>query len=340
MNDVVEPVHTRLIYRERRAQPPKGTGYGCAALFVLAVTVAGSGCDGPPDPVVEVRSPIIAGTPVVAGEHASVGALVSISSGPPYAPLCTGTLLDDSHVLTAAHCLATADAKDIGFVLSTDTESIGPGGILPARATYLHPQFTFSNTAPPLHDIGVLALARAAGVSYGVLPATPPSLAGQQLIIVGFGPSTRPLTTSYVETEGVASVVSVHDAEFTVGGGSSQPCFGDSGGPAFLPRGASFDVVGVASRAADREDSSCSQGAVYTSTAPYEPWLRQVVAADSVETAGDLQGCSVAPTGNPCVPSVAALVLGSLLLRRRRSVCIPQRLLQSSAPAPRCPSHD
>jgi secreted trypsin-like serine protease len=72
----------------------------------------------------------------------------------------------------------------------------------------------------------------------------------------------------------MTAVDAVSSAEFTVPAAPNpQPCFGDSGGPAFA-QGDRLYLVGVASRAALDTDDACAQGAVYTRVDVHADWIQ------------------------------------------------------------------
>ena len=87
--------------------------------------------------------------------------------------------------------------------------------------------------------------------------------------------------------------------EFTTGIGTArQPCFGDSGGPAYAVVGARSVLVGVVSRARVAGDTSCSLGSVLTRVDAHREWVDSIVAevrAHGGRGAVRVNGCSSRP---------------------------------------------
>jgi hypothetical protein len=108
--------------------------------------------------------------------HPNVGALVADwdpdSPGPDV--FCSGTLIAPTVFLTAAHCIASLEARGITevwvtFAAECDEDAASPGGLF-AGTPVAHPAFG-SGGASDTHDIAVVLLARApAGITPAQLP--------------------------------------------------------------------------------------------------------------------------------------------------------------------------
>ena len=91
--------------------------------MLFALTLSGFAfADAPPPP------PIVGGS--ATAEYAAVGALVAVDSrGDIAGSFCSGTLIDDAMVLTAAHCvdglleIQAMGYRDFEFVIGTDVFS-------------------------------------------------------------------------------------------------------------------------------------------------------------------------------------------------------------------------
>jgi trypsin len=158
---------------------------------------------------------------------------------------CTASVIEAHTVLTAAHCIAAVAPRKIRVWLGGSAYSQVTGG----RA---HPMFdpaTFAN------DVAVLTFFDAASVAPLVRETAAPSV-GDVIRVVGFGTTSAMASDSTTKRAGSAMISEVDPDAFTVRPAPSQPCHGDSGGPALTAAGT---IAGVVSNG----DSGCSDHAVY-----------------------------------------------------------------------------
>jgi hypothetical protein len=187
------------------------------------------------------------------GAHPMVG-LVLVPLGPGHTEACSGVLVAQNLLVTAAHCFPNGPQHVV--VSSTDAPRT-MDGFIPGFGVP-DPQF-----APPSHDLAVVALRP------GILPAGYPSaslpalgLADQlgnhaEDTIVGYGvtgfthlgdltganpggPLVPDPALAFVRSQATTSILPSNDnlsSEFVkLSGGRVGTCFGDSGGPHFIRR--------------------------------------------------------------------------------------------------------
>jgi hypothetical protein len=163
----------------------------------------------------------------------------------------------------------------------------------------MDPDFVSASAATSdLHDLALLILDQGyAGVKPAQLQTTPVVEEGQPLTIVGYG-RTAADGQSGLKTSATAIVAAVAPGQFEVrGDGAPQPCYGDSGGPAFTappeaPASAASQettVIGVVSRGASATER-CDAGAIYG---------RVDLRAGWIERACSGAGCSIADRDGP-----------------------------------------
>ena len=257
------------------------------------------GCD-----VVDLDSaaePVIGGRVVAAGEYPEVAALVN-DDGDPY---CTGTLIRDDAILTAAHCLV-AD-PDPAVTFANDAREIAGPPLVSITSAEAHPSFDFDRAVSPgvseYFDIAVLILAEPVG---GVAPARLPEVVdaeanlipGDEVELVGYGARVDDgsLSESGEKAQGVATIIAVGDNEVQISmPGEQQSCNGDSGGPTYLDiPGAGTRLVAVISRSADN-DAACDSGSVNTRVDAYLDFIDAALGGS--DPGGDSDGGSGGGSG-------------------------------------------
>ncbi len=182
------------------------------------------------------------------GEVLAVGAMLQRDrrSGE-WSNVCTGTLVTDTAVLTAAHCViemtGVVPASRVRFAVGRDAAS--PEATIDVREVRPNPAYRPWGREQARADQALLLLARPASeAAPGIAPIRvnhdplPPEFVGSLVQNVGYG-STTPEggDDNTLRWWTVEVVTELTEFDFTVyGGGVSAVCFGDSGGPALRMR--------------------------------------------------------------------------------------------------------
>jgi secreted trypsin-like serine protease len=193
----------------------------------------------------------------------SVVALVAIQDGSE--ALCTGTILNDQSVLTAAHCIASP--QEMLVVFGPNVKSAAPDKRRKVLSYKRHP------TA----DLAIVHFT--GGLPDGYSPVTLMNSghsvrAGSEVLMMGYG------VTDGLRHKGAgvlretrSLVLNFTSNAIVTDGRQSSVCFGDSGGPAFVQsEGGEWSQVGVAHAVSDQ---ACDQASIHTRVFPYEAWIRE-----------------------------------------------------------------
>ena len=195
------------------------------ALAVLTVIAAAL--------TVTAAADAILGGSLDSGRHPAAGALL-VPGADGLVPECSGVLVAPRVFLTAAHCTNAALADGGAYVVFGD--SLDPATWQPIHGTAVSDPAYGHDAADPA-DLGVVLLDRPAPVARAAIGAAP---SGGDVESVGYGYSGRTGNKSFTydgarhaaslpissETKTLLRLSSHDDAAL---------CFGDSGGPQYLP---------------------------------------------------------------------------------------------------------
>ncbi|MCA9611225.1 MAG: S1 family peptidase [Sandaracinus sp.] len=218
-----------------------------------------------PDPGA-AASPIINGTRTT--EYPDVVAVVQ-TSGDFIAGLCTGTVIGNTTVVTAKHCIYSGTTR-----ISTSSLRVFIGNSTPNRISSASASFrtvTAIATTPGPYtdddltngtDIAVLTTGSAIGTPIREV-ARSTARRGAPITIVGFGRNSVSSGASGTKYVGTTNVGDTYVQVFQTMG-TSRTCQGDSGGPAFDAAGR---LIGVTSFGVD--ERCAVDMSFYTETAPH-----------------------------------------------------------------------
>ncbi len=207
--------------------------------------------------------------------------------------LCTASILSDSILVTAAHCVEN-DASKIAVLFGRDLNArqFEVRRVLAHRVSPLWPyrQNQFQNNG----DIAVVRFTGGLPAGYAPIQMLENSkllIENSNLLLAGFGAAkvvigTDPLTgkpvSDHIESgtlrfvtttlKSITFSVSELVIENSKGKGA---CHGDSGGPAYSVINGKLTLVGVTSRGMNDPMDRCNGDAVYTSVAYYAKWIAQ-----------------------------------------------------------------
>ncbi|MBL4683449.1 MAG: trypsin-like serine protease [Nannocystaceae bacterium] len=280
------------------------------------------------------------GTAIIGGEKTEPGEFVNVVAVVAGTGLCTGTLVAENLVITAAHCLANLPA-DTPIAVYFGGE-IDPDQVVGATSFGAHPQFC-ATCDEDIYDYGYVVTSVSFNPPYAQLIGTQRAwdetmAVGAEVTLVGFGsdPNAEDDESIGVKRKVTTTITrfSKDGLEFFAGGDERDSCEGDSGGPAFVTLAdGSVLLAGITSRGS----SPCGKGGFYGAPYPSLCWIREETgidllngdcsACDCIDTAppddGDDSGCSIAAVAAPHERGGAGwaltlIVLGIAGQRRRR----------------------
>ena len=268
-------------------------------LLALAMTILGLGACADaaddPAPLDFAQMPIFGGSSPNAPEHGAVVGLHRVRNGSAEAsPFCSGTLVAADVVVTAGHCLDTAKGGKNFKTMPPSSLAIYAGGeqassdpspfLVMASETLIHPGYDRNAL---FDDIALVRTAVSVPPSVAEPVANLPSALGFRssdvgalaLNFAGFGVTEYNTSGVLLQADGLlgglgCTVSGCYGADdpatqISYTQYNAGPCFGDSGGPAFLYRDGVPYLGGVTSWG----DQYCTQFGVSTRVDAYQSWI-------------------------------------------------------------------
>lgn len=255
--------------RGRRRQDARALRTAAPALLVaLAGLVASAlvmGCSAAQAEDVDAQEASVVGGRVTSSAHPAVGYLATSDDAPPF---CTATLVEPTYIVTAAHCVRGARARDLVF---------GTGAFDPtARRTSItrcrnNPAWKDSVESTTVHDFAFCELESAPAGVTPIAFVTSPAWSATY-VALGYGQTDpddedsagprKQLSVRRVDPEDEPLLEGLEDmlaARSTRG----DTCFGDSGGPLLVvsSRGVAR-IAGVLHGGVTDGDTDCGGGGI------------------------------------------------------------------------------
>lgn len=205
---------------------------------------------------------------------------------------CTGTLVHQKLVLTAGHCLDRPPNR-----IFIGASLFAPGLMVQVQKCVRHPQYHQDQTHH--NDVALLVLSSAVTtVTLRAIGTKPEIQAADFTRIVGFGTS-NPDGDFGLGVKRMADVPIVSNSgagttdkdtfgcdpgfEFVASSPLKRDsCPGDSGGPAYILRGAEFVLAGVTSRGVKNSANVCGDGGIYARADQYQTFIQQVIQQEHI----------------------------------------------------------
>uniref|UniRef100_A0AAR5PNW0 Peptidase S1 domain-containing protein n=1 Tax=Dendroctonus ponderosae TaxID=77166 RepID=A0AAR5PNW0_DENPD len=201
---------------------------------------------------------------------------------------CGGSLVAESYVLTAAHCVRKLRRSKIRVILGDHDQSTttdAPAKMRAVSSIIRHRNF---DTDSYNHDIALLKLRKSVEFTKNIRPICLPAIrdpAGKTGIVVGWGRTSEggnlPNIVQEVEvpilTPNQCKAMKYRASRITsymlcAGRGAMDSCQGDSGGPLLVHNGDKYEIVGIVSWGV-----GCGRPGypgVYTRVSRYINWLK------------------------------------------------------------------
>ncbi len=251
------------------------------------------------------QMPIINGQPAPDENYGAVVSL-SIRADKHYYTFCTGTLIRDDAILTAAHCVSDTDDfpfsrfhnnQQVQILTGQNVENPSVSDIYEIDRIQLHPDFSPQKTQ---FDLAVVFLKTPVPEHIKPLPIFEEQsrlslLAhqSQRVEFVGYGstehgsdgerksadgsllkycPYKKPDSLCGIETP-LGEHHLIPPGSFFHDLSTGGACLGDSGGPVLIKENGEFSLIGVVAYG----DADCKTYAVTTSVADFAPWIRNTL---------------------------------------------------------------
>jgi secreted trypsin-like serine protease len=215
--------------------------------------------------------------------------------------MCTATLINRDHVLTAAHCVARSQVSDILLIagsydplsISESPKNFRKQQWRTVQQVFIHPRFDSLNLN---NDIAILRVNASFVFNQYVQPACLPSVDAKlhdEVIMVGWGAATYGGRTSETLKQAYTRVVGSCDTYWPTADDlqqicvanaltGSSTCSGDSGGPLLFLHRERYVVLGISSfSGACNTRGNDTLPNIYTRVTAYSSWIQTITTGTS-----------------------------------------------------------
>jgi len=191
--------------------------------------------------------------------------------------LCTGTLLSENTILTAAHCVEN-DPQKLEIIFGINALKASDKNRRIADKYIQQPNWQ-KHLPSGEGDLAIIHFKEAAPKQYQPVTLATSSFKlkkAQEIILAGFGVTDGESQSGAGKLRQTTSTVidQRSPTEFATDGEKSSVCFGDSGGPAFVKIGNQLIQWGVASSVMNRE---CNLASIHTAVMKYDAWIKATI---------------------------------------------------------------
>lgn len=202
------------------------------------------------------------------------------------ASVCTGSLLPNNVVLTAAHCATEASKMAAIFSVNTDCSKINAENTRAVSRVIIHPSYrpnekTISSSQEDIAMFKFKGTLPQGFQSFEVPGESFTPDATENMTMIGYGKTSESDSDEnsvlrITSNKGDKLVISAKFGLYGVEQSSTGVCEGDSGGPLILTRNAVPKIIGIASKVSGESDASLCHGvSIYARTDFHADWIRK-----------------------------------------------------------------
>lgn len=225
----------------------------------------------------QAQPDIINGRPPVKGNMLAKSVVAIVSQMDQGEALCTGSILTEDAILTAAHCVEGNPSK-IAIIFGQNVQLAVGEEIRYAVGVGQNPKWKNGENSG-LGDVAVILFSGGLPQGYAPMTLAPKEMEIQQgsaVSFLGYGVTNGETHVgSGVLRFAQSSVIAQkNNTQIITDGTKSSVCFGDSGGPGLIAYNGGFVQWGVASSVMNQ---ACNEASVHTTVMEYEPWMNSAI---------------------------------------------------------------